>query len=88
MWIFSSGNISADIIDVEEITIGILKHFKGYSNILKRQREKHELTLILQVVLFVSTNDEISTLSLGFSTKTIKFLNEIGTAIDIDLYRN
>ena len=53
-------------------------------NDLKRQ---FELDSVLEIVLYIDTNEDASTPSLGHDLKTIEFLYRTQTKTDVDIYR-
>lgn len=50
-------------------------------------KQQYGLQSILEVVLYVNTNEDESTPSLGFDSKTIEFLYRTNTEVDVDIYR-
>jgi hypothetical protein len=50
--------------------------------------DRLDLTPVLDVVLWVTTDDSKPTPAIGFESKAIDFLSQIGATIDIDTYRN
>ena len=63
--------------------------FKLYDKIdiindLKRQ---YQLISLLEIVLYIDTNEDNSTPALGHDLRTIEFLYRTGTTTDIDIYR-
>ena len=46
------------------------------------------LEATFQVVLWISTDDSISTPAIGFKPEVILFIHKIGASVDIDTYRN
>jgi hypothetical protein len=53
-------------------------------NDLKRQ---FKLDSVLEIVLYIDTNEDNSTPALGHDLRTIEFLYKTGTMTDIDIYR-
>ena len=53
-------------------------------NDLKRQ---YKLDSVLEIVLYIDTNEDNSAPALGHDLKTIEFLYRTGTNTDVDIYR-
>lgn len=53
-------------------------------NDLKRQ---FKLDSVLEIVLYIDTNEDVSTPALGYDLKAIEFLYRTQTKTDVDMYR-
>jgi Domain of unknown function (DUF4279) len=51
-------------------------------------RKQLGLEAVLQVVLWITTDESKSTPAIGFNPEVISFLNTVGASIDVDTYRN
>lgn len=86
-WIFSTGKICSDLIDVYEMASSVVAVLEPYSDRILEAKKKHDLDAVFEVVLTVSPDDSISTPAIGFDSRVISFLNTVGASIDIDTYR-
>lgn len=87
-WEFSSGKFAGEVIDIYEISSSLIAKLKPKLPEFTEIINKNNLRAELQVVLWISTNETISTPAIGFEKDTISFLNQLGASIDIDTYRN
>lgn len=85
-WEFALDEIEADYIDVYEMSSELVNKLKPYSSKIVEAKGKFDLDLVLQVVLWISTDETISTPAIGFESDVIQFLNKVGATIDIDTY--
>jgi starvation-inducible outer membrane lipoprotein len=49
--------------------------------------QRYDSETVLEVVLTISLNEELSTPAIGFSKKVVRFMAEVGGFIDVDTYR-
>jgi len=87
-WKLSTGKIEADFIDVYEMVSSLVDRLIPLTEEINRAQSKYHLEAVLQVVLWISTDETISTPAIGFDVKAINFLNSVGASIDIDTYKN
>ena len=87
-WKLSTGEITADIIDVYDMSSTVVGRLQQYADKIAEIKNRLSLKAVLQVVLWISTDDKIPTPAIGFESEVIAFLNRIGASIDIDTYRN
>lgn len=87
-WEISTDEICAEVIDIYDMADEILQQLLPKKKQIVEMIQKHNLTPFLQVVLWISINDEISTPAIGFNPDVITFLGDINGYIDIDTYRN
>jgi hypothetical protein len=85
-WNYSLGKIENGIIDVYELSSKLVSILQPLENNILKAIKKHNLRAALEVVIWFSTDEEISTPAIGFDETTIQFLNSIGATIDIDTY--
>lgn len=55
--------------------------------IINELKKQFDLYSVLEIVLYLDTNEKQSTPSLGYNLKTIEFLHRTQTVIDVDIYR-
>ncbi len=87
-WVLSTENMVDDFIDVYEMSRSIVNQLMPKKDLIWEAIERFSLSPRLEVVLWFSINEDISTPVIGFDVETIKFLGEIGADIDIDSYKH
>jgi Domain of unknown function (DUF4279) len=87
-WHYSNGKVVADLIDVYEMSSKLIAVLQPKTRAISDAIKKHGLMAELQVVLWISMDEEISTPAIGFDQNTIKFLSNVGATIDVDTYRH
>ncbi|MET0015033.1 MAG: DUF4279 domain-containing protein [Sedimenticola sp.] len=87
-WQLNEEVVEGEVILVDEVADKLINRIKDKAEVIKNYIDKHQLYSVLEVVLHVSMNEDISTPALGFKTSTIQFLNSVGAEIDVDIYRN
>jgi hypothetical protein len=87
-WVVSSGRIENDIIDVYEMSSALLARLAPYAQKIASVKKELKLEAILEVVLWITTDETKSTPAIGFEPELIAFLNTVGATIDIDTYLN
>lgn len=87
-WKFSVGEIEDDVIDVYEMSSNLVDTLKKYEDNILIAIKTLGLKAKFQVVLWVSTDDSISTPAIGFEPEVISFIHKLGAYVDIDTYRN
>ena len=55
--------------------------------IINELKSQFKLDSILEIVMYIDTNEEQSTPALGYDLKTIEFLYRTQTTTDVDIYR-
>ena len=88
IWNFSSETIDAEVVDVYELSDWVINQLSPKQQEIKQAIRKWNLYAVLEVVLYISTDEEVSTPAIGFEQSTINFLADVGATIDIDTYRN
>ncbi len=86
-WIYSTGKIKHEIIDVYQMASSVVSALASYAENIRRVKERYALDAVLEVVLTVTPDDSISTPAIGFDLDVIDFLHKVGATIDIDTYR-
>jgi hypothetical protein len=87
-WIFSTGKVEDDVIDVYEMSEALITKLAPYVEKIVEVKEKFGLTCVLQVVLWIDQDETKSMPAIGFEHVVIDFLKAVGGTIDIDTYRN
>ena len=88
---FSGWKLSADKgpdhLMIEELVEKIVSKLFDKIELINELKEYYGLNSVLEIVLFIDTNEEKSTPVLGHDLKTIEFLYRTQTRTDIDIYR-
>lgn len=87
-WKLSAGKVEGDFIDVYELSSALVSKLLPYSERIEQVKQKFGLHAVLQVVLWITTDDSKPTPAIGFEPEVIAFLNSVGASIDVDTYRN
>lgn len=87
-WKISTGRIAGDVLLIDELADQLIERIEHGADVIANAVLKSGLYAVLEVVLYISMDDSISRPSLGFSSKTISFLNKVKADIDVDIYRN
>jgi hypothetical protein len=87
-WKFSSGKIENDIVDVYEMSSSLVSRLLPYVEKIVDVKRRFQLEAVLEVVLWITTDESKSTPAIGFEPQVIAFLYTVGASIDIDTYRN
>jgi hypothetical protein len=85
-WQLSTERIVAEYIDVYELSEKIVIQLEPFAARIKDAISELDLYAVLEVVLYFSTDDEVSTPAIGFSKRVLTFLATINASIDIDTY--
>lgn len=88
---FSSWQLSTDkgkeYIMVEQLVEEIVQQLFDHIDAINALKNQYNLDSVLEIVLYVDTNEEETTPALGHDLKTIEFLYRTQTRTDIDIYR-
>lgn len=87
-WKFSVGEIENDVIDVYEMSSDLVDMLTKYEGNILVAIKTLGLSATFQVVLWISTDDSVSTPAIGFEPEVISFIHKLGASVDIDTYRN
>ena len=85
-WEVSTERIVAECIDVYELADQIVSKLEGNAAQIKDAIAALDLYAVLEVVLYFSTDDGVSTPAIGFSNRVLAFLAKVNASIDIDTY--
>ena len=88
VWKISLGKVEGEIIDVYELSSALVSKLLPYQDRIAMEKEELGLDAVLQVVLWITTDESKKTPAIGFDSQVIAFLNAVGAGIDIDTYRN
>lgn len=77
----------SDNLNIENLIENVVEKLFNKIEIINSLKTEYNLTSVLEVVLYVDTNEEKSTPSLSFNSKIIEFLHQTKTETDVDIYR-
>ena len=86
-WVYSSGKVMQDYIDVYGMASNLISTLEPKTETIIKAINRFKLKPRLEVVLWFTCKEDISTPAIGFDEKTIKFLGEVGAYVDIDTYK-
>lgn len=86
-WKLSTGKVSAEVIDVYEMAGQVIDRLAPKAKEIAAFIQGHNLSASLNVVLTISFDEQLSTPAIGLTESMIRFLAEVGAAIDVDTYR-
>jgi hypothetical protein len=76
-----------EYIEIDNLVNEIVAKLFDKIEIINDIKARLELVSVLEIVLYIDTNPDISTPALGHDLKTLEFLYKTGTITDIDIYR-
>ena len=86
-WVYGTGRIINDCLDIGELSRTLINDLKPYLNELKELIEQFKLTPCLKVILSLSMQDS-STPTIGFDKEVLNFLASLDASIEQDIYKN
>jgi hypothetical protein len=86
MWRLSTDK-GKEHIQIDNLVGEIVAQLYGKIEIINDLKKKFKLDSVLEIVLYIDTNEDNSTPALGHDLKTIEFLYRTSTTTDIDIYR-
>ena len=87
IWKYSSGKKEAELIDIGDMSSSIIEVLKPKADKIASIVKEYDLGAVLELVLWISTDDSVSTPAIVFENDTLNFLSKVGASIDIDTYR-
>ena len=88
---FASWRLSTDkgqeYIQIDKLVDEIVSKLFDKIEIINDLKRQFQLDSVLEIVLYVDTNEDKSTPALGHDLKTIEFLYRTQTKTDVDIYR-
>jgi hypothetical protein len=76
-----------EYIYIENLVSEIVSKLFDKIEIINELKRQFKLDSVLEIVLYIDTNEDNSTPALGHDLRTIEFLYRTGTTTDIDIYR-
>ncbi|MDI9310250.1 MAG: DUF4279 domain-containing protein [Limnohabitans sp.] len=85
-WILSTERGKEDIF-IDNLINEIVDKLFGKIDIINELKKKFQLESVLEIVMYVDVNEEVSTPALNYNLKAIEFLFKTQTVVDVDIYR-
>ena len=76
-----------EYIMVDNLVNEVIKPLFDKIEIINELKNQFNLDSVLEIVMYVDTNEEQSTPALGHDLRTIEFLYRTSTKTDVDIYR-
>ncbi len=86
MWRLSTDK-GKEYIQIDNLVDEIVSKLCDKIEIINDLKSQFQLNSVLEIVLYIDTNEDNSTPALGHDLRTIEFLYRTGTTTDIDIYR-
>ena len=85
-WILSTAK-GQEYIQIDKLVDEIVSKLFDKIEIINDLKRQFQLDSVLEIVLYIDTNEDNSTPALGHDLRTIEFLYRTGTTTDVDIYR-
>jgi hypothetical protein len=76
------------VVDVYEMAEPLIRQLEPKARAIRALVDELQLRALLQVVLWITTDESKSTPAVGFDEKTIQFLGKVRGSVDVDIYRS
>ena len=86
MWELSTDK-GKEYILIDNLVDEIVSKLYNKIEIINDLKKQFQLNSVLEIVLYIDTNEDNSTPALGHDLKTIEFLYRTQTKTDVDIYR-
>ncbi|WP_423130045.1 DUF4279 domain-containing protein [Gaoshiqia sp. Z1-71] len=88
---FASWRLSTDkgheYLQIDKLVDEIIFKLFDKIEIINDLKTQFQLNSVLEIIMYIDTNEDSSTPALGHDLKTIEFLYRTGTTTDVDIYR-
>ena len=78
---------SENLVDIYEVSRSVVDRLLPFEEGIALAMRKYGLEAVLQVVVFLSGDDEVSSPALGFDETVIAFLGRLNASVDVDMYK-
>ena len=85
-WKFSTDK-GTEYLWVNKLVDEIINNLFDKIEIINELKKEFNLHSVLEIVMYIDTNEEESTPALGHDLKTMEFLHRTQTVTDVDIYR-
>ena len=75
-----------DNLFVNKLVENVVERLFDKIDTINGLKKEFDLTSILEIVLYIDKNDEVSTPVIGHDLRTIEFLFRTNTETDVDIY--
>lgn len=86
-WIISSGLVEKEFVDIYAMVSALVAKLRPHIAGIAEAKREHGLQAVLEVILWISSNDSISMPAMGMEAEDLGFLNALGASVDVDIYR-
>jgi hypothetical protein len=86
MWRLSTDK-GKEYIQIDNLVDEIVSKLYDKIKIINDLKRQFQLDSVLEIVLYIDTNEDNSTPALGHDLRTIEFLYRTGSTTDVDIYR-
>lgn len=76
-----------EYVMVDSLVDEVIEQLFDKIEIINELKNQFDLNSVLEIVMYIDTNEEQSTPALGHDLKTIEFLHRTQTKTDVDIYR-
>ncbi|MGV3525863.1 MAG: DUF4279 domain-containing protein [Candidatus Sericytochromatia bacterium] len=87
-WKLSTEEVTQEDLDVYAMALEITSQLEHKADEIARLVQELQLEAYLEVVLYITQEEDVSLPIIGFEPQTIAFLAKVGAFIDIDTYKN
>lgn len=88
---FTSWRLATDkgqeYLQIDKLVDEIISKLFDKIEIINDLKRQFKLNSVLEIVMYIDTNEDSSTPALGQDLRTIEFLYRTGTTTDVDIYR-
>lgn len=87
---FSGWYLYTDKVDnllIDKLVEDVVSKLNDKIDIINEVKRNYNLASILEIVLYIDTDENASTPALGHDSKTIEFLFKTNTETDVDIYK-
>lgn len=76
-----------EYILIDNLVTEVVLKFQGKIDLINQLKSELQLNSVLEIVMDIDVNPEVSTPALGHDMKTIEFLFHTNTITDVDIYK-
>lgn len=76
-----------EALDINKLVREVVIQLKDKIEVINKLKREYQLDSVLEMVIFVEMDEQISTPMLGHDLMTIEFLFKTRTETDVDIYR-
>lgn len=80
-------SVSQELLDIDSLINEVIDQLEDKVDLINETKAKMGCETVLEIVMQIDINDEVSAPFIGHDKRTISFLYQTGTTTDIDIYR-